>query len=212
MEGHLILFSHPTPSEAAKPPKPIPFRVYSWTHDNRSLSKKASKKSFEEGQAEARGPGGGQGGARGAHFFEPCSLDTLLWGVRVLLALPPRKLLVGSTAPPRYGGGLGPEFRVQGSGFRFGPFRSSIVEFTNIRVMRRPLPSPTSIVLRACKKPLVGRNLLLQTAAHNMELPSLNPQEEPPTSPAFLARLVKAWDLGHGQMAVVQHTSPNPTP
>ena len=27
VEGHLILVSHPTPSEAAKPPKPIPFRV-----------------------------------------------------------------------------------------------------------------------------------------------------------------------------------------
>ena len=27
VEGHLILFSHPTPSKAAKPPKPIPFRV-----------------------------------------------------------------------------------------------------------------------------------------------------------------------------------------
>ena len=27
VEGHLTLFSHPTPSEAAKPPKLIPFRV-----------------------------------------------------------------------------------------------------------------------------------------------------------------------------------------
>ena len=66
IEGSSFLFSHPTPSEAAKPPKPIPFRGFSsklilWLSSffqNRPRGSRGPRRG-------ARGGPGGQGGQGG---------------------------------------------------------------------------------------------------------------------------------------------------
>ena len=75
VEGHLTLFSHPAPSKAAKPPKPIPFRGYKLRQQStfqNLFSFMMLVESESEGGGAAAGPQkpkgqGGQGGegARG---------------------------------------------------------------------------------------------------------------------------------------------------